>query len=121
MFLHASEAQIIDERCQEILAETALGPEPNVAQVKGAICLICHRLAASEGRHDQVKGLFLLLALILKRSSVVLPVSEFAALKETIFVHSRVIKSSLISNSLSEPVREGKLSPLAVATLLMLR
>ncbi|KAF8073491.1 ribosome 60S biogenesis N-terminal-domain-containing protein [Lyophyllum atratum] len=105
LFLHASPAQIVDETCREMLTETALAHEPNIVEVTRAVCLICHRMA--RGGDDEMKGLFLLLASILKRSFTALIPTDYAALKKTVFVRSKVIESSLVSDSLSAAVLDG--------------
>ncbi|KAG5635154.1 hypothetical protein H0H81_012205 [Sphagnurus paluster] len=105
LFLHAAEAQVVDQSCRRILAETALGREPNLADARRAVFLISHRLSA---RSDtQTAGLFLLLADILRRSSNKLPADDVAALKEDVFGRSVTIKSRLVSNSLANTVQEA--------------
>ncbi|KAG5640903.1 hypothetical protein DXG03_006683 [Asterophora parasitica] len=111
LFLHASEAQFVDGACRGILAEAAIGHEPNVVEARKAIFLICHRL--SSGSDNQTKGLLLLLAAILERASTILSQPDLTALKETLFARSLALKSSLTSDSLSDVVREGIASPLS--------
>ncbi|KAG6873594.1 hypothetical protein C0995_013967 [Termitomyces sp. Mi166 len=105
LFLHADASQIADEACREVLSQAALGCEPNLRDATRAVCLIGHRLAG--GTAEQTKGLFFLLALILKRASITLPLNDFVALKEALFIHSNVVKSYLISGSLSDAERKG--------------
>ncbi|KAG6897168.1 hypothetical protein C0992_003674 [Termitomyces sp. T32_za158] len=85
--------------------EAALGDEPNVEDVKRAVYLVGHRLADRVA--EQTRGLFFLLASILKRASNTLPSDDFMALKEAVFNRFNIVKSYLISTSLSDAEREG--------------
>ncbi|KAF5371492.1 hypothetical protein D9615_009605 [Tricholomella constricta] len=105
LFLHASEAEIVDEKCREILVETALRQDSNIAETRRAVVLISHRLF---GETDaQARGLLFLLAAILRRAEDILSPADVAALKEFVFMRSRAIKAFLRDGALSEVVREG--------------
>ncbi|RDB20241.1 Uncharacterized protein C14G10.02 [Hypsizygus marmoreus] len=107
LFLHSTEAQLVDESCREILAGMAVGPVFTIVELKRAVCLITHRFFVAIGNDDLTNGLFLLLSSIIKRSADILSPPDFMMLKEVVFVRSGVIRRSLISESLSDTVMEG--------------
>lgn len=107
LFLHTTEAQILDDDCRKILVDTAVGLEPSIIELKRAVCLISHRLSGSIGRDNLINGLFLLLASILRCSSTALSITDFSDLKEFVFVHSRAISTNFTLESLSDIVCEG--------------
>jgi hypothetical protein len=106
--LHSSEAQFSDEKCRDILVETAFGDTPTLVNVKRVISLISHRLTTSREEGTLARGLLLLLACVVERASSVFSAAQIMALKEAIFTHSEVIRSYLVSDSISSSIREGK-------------
>jgi nucleolar pre-ribosomal-associated protein 1 len=81
---------------------------PAVVDIRRVVCLIEHRLSHSEGRDQLSRGLLILLASILERLSLTMLPADVLALKEFVFVRPGIIKTSLMSESLSDVVRDGK-------------
>ena len=99
----------MDNTCRKILADAALKGDPTVVDIKRAICLIEHRLSHSRGQdHFLINGLVLLLASIFERLSSTMSCADIFALKEYVFVHSEIIKTNMMSDSLLGVVRDGK-------------
>jgi hypothetical protein len=107
LFLHSKENHLIEPAYRQILADTAFSTMPTLVDLKRVIRLITLRLSSSEGRDHSLRALAFLLATILKRASSTLPSPDAVALKEFIFVNPGVIKSSLISDTLSDLALEG--------------
>jgi len=106
LFRHSSERQIADATCRKILADRALMDTPSVVDIKRVVCLIEHRLSRSEGRDYLTHGLLTLLASIMECLLSTMSPGDVLALKEFIFVRPGIIKTSLMSETLSDLVRE---------------
>jgi hypothetical protein len=75
-------------------------------QVKRAVCLLNHRLAASGEAAS--KDVLLLLTSIVHRSQSTLSSTDVASLKEYIFRQSAPVMDLCLSSTLSNVVREGR-------------
>lgn len=82
---------------------------PTVVDIKRVVRLIEHRLSISEGRGHLNHGLIALLASIFERLSFAVPSMDVLALKEFLFVRPGIIKTSLMSETLPDVVREGSI------------
>jgi nucleolar pre-ribosomal-associated protein 1 len=80
---------------------------PAVVDIRRVVCLVEHRLFHAEGRDHLSRGLLILLASILEGLSLTMSSTDILALKEFVFVRSGIIKTSLMSESLSDVVRDG--------------
>jgi nucleolar pre-ribosomal-associated protein 1 len=103
---HSSEQQLTNTAYRTILADAAC-VGATVVDIKRVVSLIEHRLSQSEGRDDVVYALTMLLASILERSPSTMSSTSIFALKESIFVRPGIIKTSLMSATLPDLVRDG--------------
>ncbi|KAF8219132.1 hypothetical protein L208DRAFT_1448990 [Tricholoma matsutake] len=107
LFRHSSEQQLTNTTCRTILADAASKGAPAVVDIKRVVCLIEHRLSHSEGRSHIGYGLIMLLTSILERLSLTMSSVDILSLKEFVFVRPGIIKTSLMSETLSDLVRDG--------------
>jgi hypothetical protein len=91
---------------------------PSVVDIKRVVCLIEHRLSHSESRDYLTHGLLVLLSSIMERVLSTMSSGDTLALKEFIFIRPGIIKTSLLSETLSDLVREGRFLTFVTLTLL---
>lgn len=117
LFRHSSEQQLTNTTCRTILADAASKGAPAVVDIKRVVCLIEHRLSHSEGRSHIGYGLIMLLTSILERLSLTMSSVDILSLKEFVFVRPGIIKTSLMSETLSDLVRDGRFPTLVFLIL----
>lgn len=96
-----------DVTYRETLVDAALMGPATVLDIKRVFRLIEHRMRHSEGQDGLGHGLIILLASIFERSSSTMSSVDIFSLKEFLFVRPGVIKASLMSETLSNSIREG--------------
>ncbi|KAF9460940.1 ribosome 60S biogenesis N-terminal-domain-containing protein [Collybia nuda] len=107
LFLHSGEAEIGHAASRSILVEVAFGGVSSLLNIKQAVSLVTHRLMAVRSQDTLTKGLLLLLTSIVQRASTIFSAEDNVALKEAIFAYSEVIRIYLVSETVSDLVRES--------------
>lgn len=91
-----------------MLLNTAFAKNPTLVELKKVIRLIGHRVKVEFGKDVTINGLYELLALVIKKAIVLMPMADAYALKELVFMRPGVFKDFMMLGSLSKTVQQGK-------------
>lgn len=97
------------ERNRTVLVDSLFGSStsPAAAEIIRAMCLISHRITASEGREYVQQDLLLLSAAIMQRARTAILPATLAVAKEFLFGSSTVFKALCFSQTLGTIVGNG--------------
>lgn len=106
LYLNTSANEIVDENCQIILSDTIFIHAPKLIDIIRNVYLILHFVSSSLQHYAILTGHISLLARVLKASASMLEPTDFAILKEIVFVRPGGLKSLMVVPSSSD-VLEG--------------